>query len=116
MNTAGAKAEIDFDSSGGELLATPVRGRGRPRHNVGRASSPVRFPKAARKLAKLQGKLLATPSDSLREESRKPKRPRQEIDLSPFLRPCSQAPKARPDESPATAGWSEAEPQVTVNS
>jgi DAK2 domain len=30
------------------------RGRGRPRHNVGRASSPVRLPKTAWKLAKLQ--------------------------------------------------------------
>src|SRR6516164_8173130 len=31
------------------------RGRGRPRHNVGRATSPVRLPKTAWKLAKLQG-------------------------------------------------------------
>jgi len=30
------------------------RGRGRPRHIVGRASSPVRLPKTAWKLAKLQ--------------------------------------------------------------
>src|ERR1700752_1105627 len=31
------------------------RGRGRLRHNVGRASSPVRLPKTALKLAKLHG-------------------------------------------------------------
>ena len=35
-------------------LQRRLRGRGRPRHNVERASSPVRFPKTAWKLAKLQ--------------------------------------------------------------
>ena len=33
-------------------LKRRYRGRGRPRHNVGRASSPVRSPKTAWKLAK----------------------------------------------------------------
>jgi hypothetical protein len=52
-------------------LATPYRGeqspllgkrgRGRPRHNVRRASSPVRWPKAAWKLAKLQRETQAPP-------------------------------------------------------
>jgi hypothetical protein len=43
-------------SVGGYQFAfRPERGRGRPRHNVGRASSPVRFPKTAWKLATEQG-------------------------------------------------------------
>ena len=41
------------------------RGRGRPRHNVGRASSPVRFAKTAWKLAKLQRAWQLSPSSSL---------------------------------------------------
>ena len=36
------------------LLGGAKRGRGRPRHNVGRASPPLRLPKTDWKLAKLQ--------------------------------------------------------------
>jgi hypothetical protein len=43
------------------MIAPDQRGRGRPRHNVGRASSPVRLPKTVGKLAKLQGPALAGP-------------------------------------------------------
>jgi hypothetical protein len=37
--------------SGSRLLGGAKRGRGRPRHNVGRASPPVRLPKTDWKLA-----------------------------------------------------------------
>src|SRR6516164_9554677 len=40
--------------SAAKNVQTPERGRGRPRHNVGRATSPVRLPKTTWKLAKLQ--------------------------------------------------------------
>src|SRR6516165_6602143 len=42
------------DSAGARPRSRKLRGRGRPRHNVGRASSPIRLPKTAWKLAKLR--------------------------------------------------------------
>ena len=47
-------------------MRRPLRGRGRPRHNVGRASSPVRLPKTACKCPNCRRASLATPSLSRR--------------------------------------------------
>ena len=54
-STLGAKLSYAFGV--GRISDPSERGRGRPRHNVGRASSPVRLPKTGWKMSKLQATL-----------------------------------------------------------